>query len=286
MSPDQLIQPSSVVLVSGGARGITAATALALAERFHCRLALVGRTALPASAEADDIVSAKDARAVRQALIARGTFKTPAEIEAACARVLAEREVRANMAALAAAGSEVTYHQLDVRDSAALGTLIDDLYASHGRLDGVIHGAGVIEDKLARDKTADSFARVFETKVNGALAIARKVRPDIGFIVFFSSIASTFGSRGQSDYAAANDFLDRLAVKLNATLEGRVISINWGPWGATGMMAPELEREYARRGIGLIEPAAGVASFLDELFLGSATDAQVILMRGDPGAMA
>jgi len=278
--------PDSVVLVTGGARGITAATALALAERFHCRLELVGRTPLPAAAEADDLVNAKDARAVRQALIARGTLKTPAEIEAACARVLAEREVRHNMAALAAAGSPVTYHQLDVRDSEALGRLIDDLYARHGRLDGVIHGAGVIEDKLARDKTPDSFARVFETKVNGALAIARKVRPDVGFVVFFSSIASTFGSRGQSDYAAANDFLDRLAVKLNAALDGRVISINWGPWGATGMMSPELEREYARRGIGLIEPSAGVASFMDELLHGSAADAQVILMRGDPGAMA
>ncbi|MCC6869230.1 MAG: SDR family NAD(P)-dependent oxidoreductase [Burkholderiales bacterium] len=280
------LDADSVVLITGGARGITAAVALALAERFGCRLELVGRTPLPAAAEPDDLVAARDARAVRQALIARGTLKTPAEIEAACARVLAEREVRSTMAALAAAGSKVAYHQLDVRDSAALGRLIEDLYARHGRLDGVIHGAGVIEDKLARDKTPDSFARVFETKVNGALAIARSVRPDIGFIVFFSSIASTFGSRGQADYAAANDFLDRLAVKLNGVLEGRVVSINWGPWGATGMMSPELEREYARRGIGLIEPAAGVASFLDELLHGSATRAQVILMRGDPGAMA
>ncbi len=280
------LDAESVVLITGGARGITAAVALALAERFGCRLELVGRTALPAAAEPDDLVVARDARAVRQALIARGTLKTPAEIEAACARVLAEREVRSTMAALAAAGSKVAYHQLDVRDSAALEALIVGLYARYGRLDGVIHGAGVIEDKLARDKTPDSFARVFETKVNGALAIARTVRPDIGFVVFFSSIASTFGSRGQADYAAANDFLDRLAVKLNAALEGRVLSINWGPWGATGMMSPELEREYARRGIGLIEPAAGVASFMDELFHGSVARAQVILMRGDPGAMA
>ncbi|MCC7040982.1 MAG: SDR family NAD(P)-dependent oxidoreductase [Burkholderiales bacterium] len=281
-----VLGPESVVLITGGARGITAAAALALAERFGCRLELVGRTALPGPLEADDLAGARDARAVRQVLIARGTLKTPAEIEAACARILAEREVRTNMAALAAAGSKVTYHPLDVRDTEAFERLIDDVYARHGRLDGVIHGAGVIEDKLARDKTPDSFARVFETKVHGALAIARKVRPDIGFIVFFSSIASTFGSRGQVDYAAANDYLDRLAAKLNAALAGRVLSINWGPWGATGMMSPELEREYARRGIGLIDPAAGVASFMDELLHGSAARAQVILMRGDPGAMA
>ncbi len=119
---------------------------------------------------------------------------------------------------------------VDVRDAAAFGALVDALYARHGRLDGVIHGAGVIEDKLARDKTSESFARVFDTKVNGALAIAKHVRADVGFIVFFSSISATFGNRGQADYAAANDSLDRLAVTLKRRLPARVLSINWGPW--------------------------------------------------------
>ncbi|MFO1323269.1 MAG: SDR family NAD(P)-dependent oxidoreductase [Burkholderiales bacterium] len=278
--------PESVVLVTGGARGITAAVATALASRFGCTLELVGRTPAPAAPEDADLAQAADERALRQALIARRTYKGPAEIEAACARFMAEREIRATLAAIGRTGARCTYHPLDVRDTKAFGRLIDDIYARHGRLDGVIHGAGVIEDKLARDKTPDSFARVFETKVNGALVIAEKVRHDIGFIVFFSSIAATYGSRGQADYAAANDFLDRLAVKLNATLEGRVFSINWGPWGVTGMVSPQLTREYAKRGIGLIQPEAGVESFLDELLHGSPEDAQVILMRGDPTAMA
>ena len=173
-----------------------------------------------------------------------------------------------------------------MRDGAAFGALIDALYARHGRLDGVIHGAGVIEDKLARDKTPESFARVFETKVNGALAIAKHVRDDVGFIAFFSSISATFGNRGQADYAAANDFLDRLAVTLKRRLAARVLSINWGPWGGAGMVSPELTREYAKRGIGLIDPDAGVAGFLDELLHGSAEQAQVILMRGDPRGAA
>jgi NAD(P)-dependent dehydrogenase (short-subunit alcohol dehydrogenase family) len=209
----------------------------------------------------------------------------PAEIEATCARVLAAREIRASLAALTAAGASPTYHQVDVRDGVALGGLVDAIYARHGRLDGVIHGAGVVEDKLARDKTPESFARVFETKVNGALAIAKHARDDIAFIVFFSSISATFGNRGQSDYAAANDFLDRLAADLKRRLSARVLSINWGPWGGAGMVSPELTREYAKRGIGLIDPEAGVASFLDELLHGSINDAQVILMRGDPAAL-
>ena len=78
---------------------------------------------------------------------------------------------------------------------------------------------------------------------------------------------------------------DSLAHALKHRLSGRVLSINWGPWGGVGMVSPELMREYAIRGIGLIDPDAGVASFFDELLHVNASDAQVILMRGDPAAM-
>ncbi len=283
--PKVMLDRNSVVLLTGGARGITARVALEIAQRFGCRLELAGRSALPPLEEDDDLRSAADARTIRQRLLARKPDSGIATIEAACARVLAQREVRATLSALAAAGARAAYHQVDVRDAAACGRLVDDIYCRHDRLDGVIHGAGVVEDQLARDKSADSFARVFDTKVNGALAIAEKVRQDIGFVVFFSSIAATFGSRGQSDYAAANDFLDRLAVELNRKLPGRVLSINWGPWRDAGMVSPELAREYAKRGIELIDPEAGVASFLDELLHGSPLDSRIILMRGDPASM-
>ncbi len=283
--PQVVLDRDSVVLLTGGARGITARVALEIAQRFGCRLELAGRSPLPPLEEDDDLRSADDARAVRKRLLARNPDSGIAMIEAACARVLAEREIRATLSALSATGARVAYHQVDVRDAAACGRLVDDIYRRHDRLDGVIHGAGVIEDQLARDKSTDSFARVFDTKVNGALAIAEKVRQDIGFVVFFSSIAATFGSRGQSDYAAANDFLDRLALELNRKLPGRVLSINWGPWRDAGMVSPELAREYAKRGIDLIDPEAGVASFLDELLHGSPLDSRIILMRGDPASM-
>jgi acyl transferase domain-containing protein/NAD(P)H-dependent flavin oxidoreductase YrpB (nitropropane dioxygenase family) len=279
------LDEGSVVLLTGGARGITSKIALELGRRFKCRLELVGRTPAPAENEDAELMDAADERTLRQLLIARHPGRRPAEIEAECARLLAAREIRATLAALRGAGATASYHPCDVRGRAAFGALIEAIYERHGRLDGVIHGAGVIEDKLARDKTAESFARVFETKVNGALAIAEHVRDDVKFVVFFSSIVATFGNRGQSDYAAANDFLDRLAHALKHRLAGRVLSINWGPWRDAGMVSPELAREYARRGIDLIDPEAGVASFIDELLHGPASDAQVILMRGDPTAM-
>ena len=79
----------------------------------------------------------------------------------------------------------VEYHAVDVRDAAAFGQLIEEIYSRYGHLDGVIHGAGIIEDKLIKDKTSKSFERVFDTKVNGALNILQCLKEDPDFIVFF-----------------------------------------------------------------------------------------------------
>ena len=96
--------------------------------------------------------------------------------------------------------------------------------------------------------------------------------------MFFSSVASAFGNRGQADYAAANDVLDKLAYSLQGRTQGRVVSINWGPWAGAGMVSPELEREYARRGIGLIPMTDGVEALLRELRYGERQDVQVVMM--------
>ncbi|MEJ7735554.1 MAG: SDR family NAD(P)-dependent oxidoreductase [Polyangiaceae bacterium] len=273
----------SVVLVTGGARGITAAVTCALARRFQCRLELVGRSAAPTGVEDADLASAADMLALRKAIIARGE-RSPAAIEALATRVLAAREIGATMRGIVEAGASVGYHALDVRDERAVHALVDDLYARHGRIDGVIHGAGLIEDKLLADKTRASFDRVFDTKVVPARALLERLRADVGFVAFFSSIAAVFGSRGQIDYAAANDALDKLAWWQSQRSAARVLSVNWGPWAGGGMVSPELERQYARRGIGLVDPGEGAAAFLEELLEG--TDPQVVLMNAEPEALS
>jgi hypothetical protein len=70
---------------------------------------------------------------------------------------------------------------------------------------------------------------------------------------------------------------------LQRKISGRVVSIDWGPWAGAGMVSPDLEREYARRQIGLIDPDAGVEALLAELH-GERGDAQVILTAADPRA--
>jgi NAD(P)-dependent dehydrogenase (short-subunit alcohol dehydrogenase family) len=272
----------SVVLLTGGARGITAQVAIRLARRYQCRLELVGRSAFPHEPEPESLVGATDRAAVRAALI-EGGLRDPRVIERESARVLANRQMRATMSAIAEAGSRARYHSVDVRDPLAFGQLIGALYQEHGRIDGVVHGAGVLDDKLIRDKTPEAFARVFDTKVVGAEVLASSLRDDVGFVAFFASISGVFGNRGQADYAAANDALDAIARSMSQRLEGRVVSVDWGPWAGTGMVSEELEREYARRGIGLIDVEQGVDQLLREL--ANPGDPQVVLMCADPSAV-
>ncbi|WP_433113598.1 SDR family NAD(P)-dependent oxidoreductase [Micromonospora sp. CA-246542] len=264
----------SVVVLVGGARGITPWFARAVAMASRCRIELVGRTPLPTGPEDPDLVSARDKASLRAALAGRG-LRSPAQIEQSAQAILAAREVETTLAELRELGSEVRYHALDVRDASAIGRLLLDIERTHGRVDGVVYAAGVIEDKLIAQKDPQSFARVFGTKVDGArsvLAGLDELNSPPRFVVLFGSIAAAYGNRGQSDYAAANDAVDAIGTRWAASTGNRCLTVHWGPWapgaGHGGMVSDELSREYARRGIDLIDPEAGAFSLLSELAWG------------------
>jgi NAD(P)-dependent dehydrogenase (short-subunit alcohol dehydrogenase family) len=270
----------SVVLLTGGARGITSKVALELARATGCHIELMGRTQAPSGEEDPATASAVDAPAIRRALIESGT-RIPGQVEVATARLLATREIRTTLAQLAATAASARYHVVDVRDGDAVRSIVNDIYARHGRLDGVIHGAGVLEDKRMSDKGVESFDRVFRTKVDGARHLVSALRDDLGFLVLFASVAGVFGNKGQADYAAANDALDSLARAWSGRFSGRVVAVDWGPWAGAGMVSAELEREYTRRGVGLIDVEDGVACLLRELAWGPRDLSQVVYLR-DP----
>ncbi|WP_141583419.1 type I polyketide synthase [Actinomadura sp. WMMA1423] len=275
--------PDGVVLLTGGARGITARVALEFARTSGCHVELVGRTPEPAGAP--EFPCAEDEAALRRALVAQGEER-PAEIEATVRRILAERGIRRTLAALREHAASVRYHAADVRDPAAVRAVVDDVYRRHRRLDGVVHGAGLVEDRLIRDKTPESFARVYRTKVDGAAALAQAVRPELGFFVVFGGIAGVHGRAGQADRAAAGDACGTLAHAWRTRLRGRVLVVDWGPWAGASMgpatgpgvggvvgsrASTERAREYARRGIGPIDPDTGAAALLREIALGDET---------------
>jgi len=280
--PPVTIDRDSVVVVTGGARGIGGQVAVALARRSGCAIELVGRTSLPTEPEPDHLVGAGDAAAIRKALIAADRSKRPAEIEAATQQVLARREVLATMAALEGTARSVRYHAVDVRDAGEVEQLLDGVRQCHGRIDGLVHAAGIREDKLIRDKESPSFERVLATKAASVETLIAGLDAD-GFAVLFGSVAGVFGNTGQVDYAAANGVLDGIA-RARAGGDRRVTSLDWGPWGGTGMVTPELARTYEARGVGLIDVDDGVGRVLDELDHGL-PDSTVVLMRATPEAL-
>ena len=279
-----------VVLATGGARGITAEVLRELAEPGRT-LVLTGRSALVEVEEADT-VALPDAAALRQHFVAQvraGTLQaTPGEIQRRVQLALAQREMRANIADLRRAGARVEYHAVDVTEAGAVGALMAELVRRHGRIDGIVHGAGVIEDKRLADKTGDSWSRVVDTKVLGLLALARHVDPDrLRFLTVFSSVAGRYGNSGQSDYATANELMNRLCAQLQVQWGERVVvsALCWGPWGPTthgaGMVTPEVEAKFAAKGVRLVSAALGRQLFRAELGRAGAAPVEVVCGEAD-----
>ncbi|WP_437494050.1 type I polyketide synthase [Sorangium sp. So ce1014] len=179
---------------------------------------------------------------------------------------------------LADAGAEVVPMQADVADDAALGRVLETISASGRPLRGVVHAAGVLDDGVLEQQSAERLARVMAPKIAGAWNLHRRTRAlDLDLFVLFSSGASLLGAPGQGNYAAANAFLDALAHHRRALgLAG--LSINWGAWAGAGMaggVKVSAQRRQAARGVGAIPPAEGLR-WLDRLLAEGATQAAVL----------
>jgi len=270
----------AVVLVTGGAQGITAEIAKRLAQP-GMTLVLVGRSPRP-EPEGADTAGLDDVAQLRQQLVRRtlaaGDKPTPVQIERQIQRLLRNRTMVQNLADYERTGAAVEYHAVDVRSEAQFGGLIQTLYQRFGRIDGVIHGAGIIEDKLIQDKPLASFQRVFGTKIDSAFILGRYLQPaSLKLLALFSSVAGRYGNRGQADYAAANETLNRLAWQWSRQFaQARVVALNWGPWDTTGMASDEVKRQFQERGVVPIPLDQGVQYCLDELVHGALDAVEVI----------
>ena len=269
-----------VVIISGGARGVTAEVALALAESIQPTLVLLGRSKLPGP-EPDYLTGVESETEIKQALLDNafnGQKKpSPIELQAAYHEQQASREITNNLARMRDAGARVFYHSVDVRDLEAVQSICDEIRAQVGPIRGLIHGAGVIEDRLIDDKSSTQFDAVFDTKVVGLRALLKAMSADdLKCLVLFSSVSGRFGRQGQVDYAMANEVLNKTAQwQAVRRLDCRVVSINWGPWEG-GMVDPILAREFDRLGVELIPLRSGARSLVAELRRGNSAVEVVI----------
>jgi NADPH:quinone reductase-like Zn-dependent oxidoreductase/acyl carrier protein len=181
------------------------------------------------------------------------------------------------IADLVSRGVEVRTLRADVSSSDSTQALIREIAGSMPALGGIVHAAGVLDDGAVLEQTSERFARVFAPKVSGAWNLHRHTESiPLDFFVMFSSAASVIGSAGQSNYAAANAFLDSLAHH-RRSLGLPATSINWGPWAQAGMAQASrttAERRWRDTGITPIAPSDG-ALMLD-----------IILKSGTPQAIA
>ncbi len=258
--------PNDVVVITGGARGVTAEAALALAEAYHPTLILTGRTT-PPEPEPEWLAPLMSEAEIKAAIASRlAPGSGPRQIGEQYHKLVAQREVRRTLQRIEENGSRVAYFPVDVADAGAVAGLLGEVRAKFGPITGLIHGAGVLADRRIEDLTTDDFDRVYATKVHGLRNLLQSIGDDeLKVLVLFSSITARQGRIGQLAYAVANEVLNKTAQVESRRRPGcRVVALNWGPWDG-GMVTPALRKQFESEGVGLISLADGAAFMVEEL---------------------
>jgi NAD(P)-dependent dehydrogenase (short-subunit alcohol dehydrogenase family) len=276
-----------VVIISGGARGVTAATAAALARRRALTLILLGRSPAPFP-EPGWLKGLESEADLKKAIIANeyaATRPTPQTVQESYHRYRSNREIQHSLAALKAAGADARYVSLDIREADKVRAVLNDVRLVHGPIKALVHGAGVLRDRMISDKSAEEFHQVFSTKVEGLENLLAATRTDpLRYIVLFSSVAARFGNIGQVDYAVANEVLNKMAVAEAAQRKDCLVrSINWGPWDG-GMVTAAHKKAFRAKDIALIPIERGAEAFVSELTAGQARPVEVVIGSELPSA--
>ncbi|HEX4612966.1 MAG TPA: SDR family NAD(P)-dependent oxidoreductase, partial [Urbifossiella sp.] len=255
-----------VILVTGGARGVTAEAAVALAETFGSTLVLTGRTP-PPGPEPDWLAGLTAEADVKKAIAEKlGADAGPKQIGEQYQKLTAQREVRRTLLRVEAAGARAAYYPVDAADDRAVADLLQQVRVKFGPVTAVVHGAGVLADRRIEDLTGDDFDRVYRTKVDGLRNLLDLLAHDeLKALVLFGSMTGRFGRTGQLAYACANEVLNKTAqVEARRRPGCRVVCINWGPWEG-GMVTPGLRKQFEAEGVGLIPLADGAVFLVNEL---------------------
>ncbi|MDA0167631.1 SDR family NAD(P)-dependent oxidoreductase [Solirubrobacter taibaiensis] len=271
-----------VIVVTGGARGVTAECVKGLAARHSATYLLLGRT--PLTAEPDYAAGVSGEAELKAAIVAdlRSTNETPAPTRVAerYRGIVAGREIRATLAAIEATGGTARYLEADISDSDAVAAVLAPYAESVTTL---IHGAGALADRRIVDKRPGDAQHVFEPKLLGLRNVVTALSADsLRHIVLFSSVAGLFGNPGQADYAMANEALNKLACAWKRVIpDARVTAIDWGAWDG-GMVTPQLKQMFEERGVVLLPRATGVAMFVEQFSAERAGDVMTLIGPAAP----
>jgi acyl transferase domain-containing protein/acyl carrier protein len=274
------ITKDQVFLVSGGAKGITAQCVIKIAQQYQCKFILLGRS----SPEPEPVwaENCENEAELKQRILenfqAQGEKATPIMVQKKYQAISSQREIQSTLKAIEQAGGKAEYLSVDITDTVLLESRLADVIERFGAITGIIHGAGNLADKRIEKKSIQDFENVYAAKVKGLENLLRCVpASQLEYLVLFSSVVGFYGNVGQSDYAIANEILNKSAHLIKHNYPNcHVMAINWGPW-ESGMVSSELKKAFAERGIEVIPVETGTEILVNELTTANQDTVQLVI---------
>lgn len=242
----EVVKDGDTYLITGGTSAVASEIVLGLVRHARLNLVLTGRQSLPSKEQWTQLLANHHPQSGRIRLIQQ----------------------------LEQLGATVLYEAVDVTDEAGMAQLIEKIRTRFGHLDGVIHAAGVQDQKNFKlpQKSWQTVAPVFAPKLQGTMILDTLTRSEpLKFFVMISSAAASKAEWGAnlSDYAAANAFLDHYAIyRSQQPAPGRSLAINFTLWRDRGMAkigGQALVMVAKAKGMNLLNPEQAVNSFIDAL---------------------
>lgn len=236
-----LLKAESVVLATGGGRGVTASLVEEVLAQAPCTVFLLGRTnpdTLPPHLRgmSDEEFDAFETTFYQQEL-ARSPGTAIGVLRARYQEYRSARELLGTLNNLRSLPGRVSYRRADITDAAAVDGVVCEIIREHGRIDLVLHGAGLQVSRTLRRKKVEEFRGIVATKLGGLRnlrdACLKHLRGREVYFHLLTSAFSFFGNDGQPDYGAANEAMNRFAEQFSE--DGTWTSIAWLGWAGVGM---------------------------------------------------
>ena len=284
--PGMTLDKNTVFLVTGAAGSIVSAITADLAAASGGTFYLLDLVPEPDPNNPDlkRFVSDKDGlkRDLFARIQARGERATPALVEKELAALERAQAAQSAIDAVRAAGGTAHYFSVNLTDADAVAKVIKQVRERSGRIDVLLHAAGMERSHFLPDKDPREFDLVFDVKSDGWFNLLHAIGDmPLGATVAFSSIAGRFGNGGQTDYSSANDLLCKITSSFRTTRPAtRGIAIDWTAWGGIGMATRgSIPKMMELAGIDMLPPEAGIPLIRRELTAGGTRGEIVIGQR-------
>ena len=281
--PGLALGKDTVFLITGAAGSIVSAITADLAAASSGTFYLLDVAPEPDPDNADLKRFANDKEALKRDLYnriqARGERATPALVEKELAGLERAQAAVNAIESVRAAGGAAHYFPVDLTNARAVAKVMDEVRSRSGRIDVLLHAAGIERSHALPDKDDGEFDLVFGVKADGWFNLLHAIGDmPVGAAVAFSSIAGRFGNPGQTDYSSANDLLCKITSNFRSSRPAtRAIAIDWTAWSGMGMATRgSIPKVMEAAGIDMLPPEAGIPLVRRELISG-ATRGEVVI---------